>query len=362
MHHDSTRVLCQYHYDPLDLLVKTTILRHHMLQRFYCNGQLTTTTQGDTQHSILQLKDKLLALQQTHHGITEATLLATDRNHSVLLAGGATPFQLFAYTPYGYRPRQTALLHMLGFNGEQPDPVTGHYLLGNGYRTFNPVLMRFNSPDSWSPFGKGGINTYSAFNSDPINKVDPTGHAPLNFLVLKAASRFKRGLPISKKHAISASNNRQTLKAISLKNKHANKLKKEISSFSQNKEPPNIKTIRTLNDLSIISKQNYDYKFIFTDRHELIIGADNPNRRNLSHAILAELASSDRIISAGHIAKRNESIVLSNQSGHYFIPDIDTTGPVIAFLNELGIKNIGIRVHLLRNERDFSRIPPDYVP
>ncbi|EGH35731.1 hypothetical protein PSYJA_44541, partial [Pseudomonas syringae pv. japonica str. M301072] len=38
--------------------------------------------------------------------------------------------------------------------------MTGHYLLGNGYRAFNPVLMRFNSPDSLSPFGEGGVNAY----------------------------------------------------------------------------------------------------------------------------------------------------------------------------------------------------------
>jgi RHS repeat-associated protein len=68
------------------------------------------------------------------------------------------------------------LLSLLGFNGERPDPVTGHYHLGNGYRQFNPVLMRFNSPDSWSPFGEGGLNAYAYCAGDPINRVDPTGH------------------------------------------------------------------------------------------------------------------------------------------------------------------------------------------
>jgi RHS repeat-associated protein len=83
---------------------------------------------------------------------------------------------LLAYTPYGHRPPESGLLSLLGFNGERPDPVTGHYLLGNGYRAFNPVLMRFNSPDSWSPFGKGGLNAYAYCVGDPVNRNDPTGH------------------------------------------------------------------------------------------------------------------------------------------------------------------------------------------
>lgn len=45
---------------------------------------------------------------------------------------------------------------ILGFNGEAFDPVNGTYHLGNGYRTYSPVLKLFLSPDSMSPFGVGG--------------------------------------------------------------------------------------------------------------------------------------------------------------------------------------------------------------
>jgi len=61
-----------------------------------------------------------------------------------------------AYLPYGQRLAESGLLSLLGFDGERPDPVTGCYLLGNGYRAFNPALMRFNIPDSCSPFGRVG--------------------------------------------------------------------------------------------------------------------------------------------------------------------------------------------------------------
>ncbi|WP_338583575.1 RHS repeat-associated core domain-containing protein [Pseudomonas sp. MAG733B] len=103
-------------------------------------------------------------------------LLATDHQHSVLSALVATRPHPIAYTPYGHRPAENGLLSLLGFNGELPDPMTGHYHLGNGYRQFNPVLMRFNSPDSWSPFGDGGLNAYGYCDGDPRNRADATGH------------------------------------------------------------------------------------------------------------------------------------------------------------------------------------------
>jgi len=36
--------------------------------------------------------------------------------------------------------------------------------------------MRFNSPDSLSPFGDGGLNGYAYCVGDPVNRSDPTGH------------------------------------------------------------------------------------------------------------------------------------------------------------------------------------------
>ncbi|MEN5279281.1 RHS repeat-associated core domain-containing protein, partial [Brucella sp. TWI432] len=37
-------------------------------------------------------------------------------------------------------------------------------------------LMRFNAPDSLSPFGQGGVNPYAYCQGDPINFADPSGH------------------------------------------------------------------------------------------------------------------------------------------------------------------------------------------
>ncbi|WP_085588457.1 RHS repeat-associated core domain-containing protein [Pseudomonas sp. B14(2017)] len=87
---------------------------------------------------------------------------------------GAPQSRAFAYTPYGYLFESSALL---GFNGERADPITGYYLLGNGRRAFNPILMRFNSPDSMSPFGLGEVNSYSYCLHDPLNYQDPSGNS-----------------------------------------------------------------------------------------------------------------------------------------------------------------------------------------
>ncbi|MCO8161603.1 RHS repeat-associated core domain-containing protein [Pseudomonas sp. 21LCFQ010] len=80
--------------------------------------------------------------------------------------------------------QRTLLRGHPGFNGELCDPLTGHYLLGNGYRAYNPVLMRFNSPDSLSPFGEGGLNAYAYCQADPVNRIDPNGHLSVSAIKL----------------------------------------------------------------------------------------------------------------------------------------------------------------------------------
>lgn len=171
-------LLCHYRYDPLDRLVGCMPSTPSGAQRFYQKDRLATEIHDGVQHSIMQHEDQLLAQQQRRIGTVETRLLATNQQRSVLNLLDASGPQPIAHTPYGHRPLASGLLSLLGFNGERPDPVTGCYLLGNGYRAFNPVLMRFNSPDSWSPFGEGGLNAYTYCVGDPVNRSDPTGHVP----------------------------------------------------------------------------------------------------------------------------------------------------------------------------------------
>ncbi|WP_419735447.1 RHS repeat-associated core domain-containing protein [Pseudomonas sp. COR18] len=169
-------LLSQYAYDPLDRLTACSPAHLEPHRRFYCKNRLATEIQGAIAHSIFQSDDWRLAQQRRQGADRETGLLATDQSGSVLQALDGVQHQVMAYTPYGHRTPTSGLLSLLGFNGEQPDPVTGHYLLGNGYRAFNPVLMRFNSPDSLSPFDKGGINAYAYCGLNPVGNIDPTGH------------------------------------------------------------------------------------------------------------------------------------------------------------------------------------------
>ena len=103
------------------------------------------------------------------------TLTAGDGNHSLLWSrnAGQGSGNTHVWSPYGKGETTDGLP---GFNGERPDPVSGSYHLGNGYRAYNPLLRRFNCPDSLSPFGAGGINPYAYCLGDPVNRTDPTGH------------------------------------------------------------------------------------------------------------------------------------------------------------------------------------------
>jgi RHS repeat-associated protein len=193
----SQAVLCRYHYDPLDRLAGTTMPGQPGAHCFYQKNRLATEIYGAVQRTIVQHEDLLLAQHQRLDLRIETALLATDQQRSVLHLVDTNDAHSLAYNPYGHHPAQSGLTSLLGFNGEHRDPVTGHYLLGNGYRAFNPVVMRFNSPDSLSPFVEGGINAYAYCAGDPVNLVDPSGHIP-HWLFVK---RFPRTLSTERRIA-----------------------------------------------------------------------------------------------------------------------------------------------------------------
>lgn len=81
------------------------------------------------------------------------------------------------YTPYGYRSMADNV-SAIGYAGQVTEHSLEGYFLGRGYRVYGPRLMRFLSPDRFSPFGRGGLNAYAYCLGDPVNLQDPSGQGP----------------------------------------------------------------------------------------------------------------------------------------------------------------------------------------
>lgn len=159
----------KYHYDALNRMVGAGTT-HHL---YYRASELVCellTSQGEGIRFV-KIGHTCLGVHQKN----KLTLTAVDHHDSLLLSRriDQSSRQLHLWTPYGSGKSPN---HLPGFNGERVDQTSGAYHLGNGYRAYNPALMRFNCPDSLSPFGAGGINPYAYCAGDPVNRIDPSGH------------------------------------------------------------------------------------------------------------------------------------------------------------------------------------------
>lgn len=100
-------------------------------------------------------------------------LLVCDQHGSVLLSQQGDTRAYDAFGACTLEPGR------MGYNGIIQESMPSGYLLGNGHRLYSPALRRFWSPDHLSPFGAGGINSYTYCHADPVNHVDPSGRVGL---------------------------------------------------------------------------------------------------------------------------------------------------------------------------------------
>ncbi len=176
--------LCEYQYDAEGRQIGQRVANQDPLYLHYLNNQLIGETQGNSKLRYLSDNNKILGrkIEQSGEFISELNILDDAGSVKKVLSTNSADNSLRIYTPYGecnndQDDPSVPLIkrHNIGFNGSRLDPIANVYHLGNGQRVYSPELMVFLSPDPLSPFGKGGLNSYSYCNGDPINNQDPSG-------------------------------------------------------------------------------------------------------------------------------------------------------------------------------------------
>jgi len=170
-----------YRYDAMDRIACVTD-NDTPRYRYYEDGQVVSEA-GSTSSSYHVVDGHVIAQTTLGEAIRRVLLLGIDAQGSVIDETSDAVRQP-VYTAYGDRGDDSGGSDV-AYAGELRDRDTGWYLLGS-YRAYNPRLMRFQSPDAFSPFGKGGLNAYAYGSGDPVNHVDPTGEALLDVLSLVA--------------------------------------------------------------------------------------------------------------------------------------------------------------------------------
>ncbi|EKB08972.1 RHS repeat-associated core domain-containing protein [Myroides odoratus CIP 103059] len=180
-----------YQYNANNQLVNQTVAGDKNCQLYYRAGELVNQVLVEEDKKVRWIKSGASCLAVNDD--QDVTLTANGQNESLLwsVKNSDSKGELHQYGAYGQGEAEE---YLPAFNGERKDPISGHYHLGNGYRSYSPVLMRFTCPDSMSPFGAGGINVYAYCAGDPINLIDPSGHSAMGTAGLFSGGAVSQGL------------------------------------------------------------------------------------------------------------------------------------------------------------------------
>lgn len=265
-------------------------------------------------------------------------LLKVDSHESVLQTSRSASTR--TYNAYGYHHPEIPASAVLAFNGKPFDPKIGNYLLGNGHRAFSPVLMRFQSPDAFSPFNAGGINAYAYCSGDPINRIDPSGNNWLSRMVNKW--QLKNMPPLTDVKAGKLASERMELNTYLESRQAQVSIIKHADFFN---EPH-------------INNSLHSHKWVLTQDRTLIVGSyhNSPEVEPSHSAFLAIAAQAGltrtNVVAAGMLEKKGNTVQLTNVSGH-FLPAESTLKPAANFIKNLkGWKASNLKVEVVR--RDLS--------
>ena len=169
----------RWHYGPGGNIIKTEDAAGRRW-RYHTSGQLSCEVGASTQTRWVRAGNVPVAESRLASAVREVMLLGTDAQGSVTTEA-KDQIQTPVYGAYGQSTTEPGASR-LGYAGAMREQDTGWYFLGD-YRIYNPALMRFHSRDSFSPFGKGGLNGYAYCAGDPVNRIDPSGHSWLDWLL-----------------------------------------------------------------------------------------------------------------------------------------------------------------------------------
>lgn len=334
-----------YSYDPIDRLASCTAQGQAAIQYFYMSDRLASVVQSQRQQRLFQTDSLLLGLEMIEDGAARNALLATDKASSVLHSLEGPPHQPYVYTPYGVRHPQSGPTGMPGFTGQQPDPTTGHYLLGNGARAFNPVLKRFNSADTFSPFGKGGMNVYAYCSGDPVNNTDPSGHFISKLLEVVTTIRYAL----------------RTELTVAWSPQQSNILRTTLQSVSRNPNPiaPMPPARQMLQDaIAPLSREN---PFIVKlDEVNLNLASHGHGGLSMSHA--RNYAGLAKRVDAGELSNTGAHVMAAEKWAETFGRQRRPSAVVGVVLNYAGAFASGPRDHLLHKTGKALRMTSPRLP
>lgn len=197
-------------------------------------------------------------------------------------------------------------------------------MLGNGYRLFNPGLMRFHSADSFSPFAKGGLNAYAYCGNDPVNRVDPSGRFfGRLFKRFNQGYSYKKLAPRLDESSPSLSKNEYNALLNSVE-KRQRRSKNKLDRGLTNNFPH--ATEHALQELSTLDRQRAALGSLLADRN----GRLNFNSRHLTQELHGEITDY-----SGHSRKRAEKILNSPSTIDPSIPEELVDGELLERLRRL---------------------------
>ncbi|WP_144171740.1 RHS repeat-associated core domain-containing protein [Pseudomonas sp. Kh13] len=168
------KVLASFRYDGHGQLLGVRHGAQGEEQRRYEGYRVSSTLRDGVLTEYLYGGEVPLGLQQSGKGNETRLYMASNNNSVIAECAANDEVHEAAYSAYG-ELQEGKLLGLLGFNAEAREQALGWYLLGRGYRAYNPGLMRFHSPDNMAP-EVAGINPYVYCLGNPVMWQDPTGH------------------------------------------------------------------------------------------------------------------------------------------------------------------------------------------